>query len=138
MFAPAGDDTNIFWIGYQREVATTFAAIKNTEITKESTRSYNTVRVNAINMVFDTYNLIGRDMYFAEYHVYIYRIVRYDCSARENGNAAERSEQENARCNPIHDAGDIIARNYCALHQNGNRNNNDDRADDGRPQNSGT
>lgn len=43
LFGFAGDDANIFWVGDQREVATAVAAIKNSEITKKSTRSNNAV-----------------------------------------------------------------------------------------------
>lgn len=63
-FAFAGDDADIHWVGNQRQVFATFFASKKPYIAKESTCSCNTAGLDAMWIVLNLYDFIGRDVDF--------------------------------------------------------------------------
>ena len=63
-FAFAGDDANIHWVGNQRQVFATFFASKQSQVAKESTSSCNTAGLDAMWIVLNLHDFIGRDIDF--------------------------------------------------------------------------
>ena len=63
-FAFAGDDANIYRVGNQRQVFATFLASKQSQIAKEAACSCNTAGLNAVWIVLNFHDFIGRDVDF--------------------------------------------------------------------------
>ena len=61
-FAFAGDDADIHWVGNQRQVFATFLASKQSQVAKESACSYNTAGLDAMWIMLNPHNLIGRNV----------------------------------------------------------------------------
>ena len=61
-FAFAGNDANIHRVGNQRQVFATFFASKQTKVAEEATSSCNTARLNAMWIVLNFLDFIGRNI----------------------------------------------------------------------------
>ena len=61
-FAFAGDDADIHWVGNQRQMFATFLASKQSKIAEEATSSCNTAGLNAMRIVLNLLDFIGRDI----------------------------------------------------------------------------
>ena len=70
-FAFAGDDANIHWVGDQRQVFATFFASKQTKVAKESTCTCNAAGLDAMWIVLNLLDFIGRDIDFPSEKVYV-------------------------------------------------------------------
>ncbi len=70
-FAFAGDDADIYRIGDQRQVFATFFASKQSQIAKKTASSCNTAGLDAMWIVFNFLDFIGRDIDFPSEEVYI-------------------------------------------------------------------
>ena len=64
LFAFAGDDANIFRVGDQRQVLATFFASEQSQVAKETTCSCNTAGLNAVWIVLNLHDFIGRNIDF--------------------------------------------------------------------------
>ena len=71
LFAFAGDDADIHWVGDQRQVFATFFASRQTKVAKESACSCNTAGLNAMWIVLNLHDFIGRDIDFPSKEVYV-------------------------------------------------------------------
>ena len=63
-FAFAGDDANIHRVGNQRQVFATFFARKQSQVAKESACSCNTAGLDAMRIVLNLHDFIGRNIDF--------------------------------------------------------------------------
>lgn len=61
-FALAGDDADIHWVGNQRQVFATFFASEQSQIAKEATCSCNTAGLDAVWIVLNLHDFIGRNV----------------------------------------------------------------------------
>ena len=63
-FAFAGDDANVHRVGNQRQVFATFFASEQSQVAKETTCSYNTTGLDAMRIVLNLHDFIGRNVDF--------------------------------------------------------------------------
>ena len=60
----AGDDADIHWVGNQRQVFATFFARKQSQVAKEAACSYNTAGLDAMWIMLNLHDFIGRNVDF--------------------------------------------------------------------------
>ena len=76
-FAFAGDDANVHRVGNQRQVFTTFFASEQTKVAKEATCSCNTAGLDAMRIVLNLLDFIGRNIDFPSKEVDIDSFLCY-------------------------------------------------------------
>ena len=98
-FAFAGDDANIYRVGNQRQVFAAFFASKQSQVAEEATSSGNTAGLNAVWIVLNLHDFIGRDIDFPSEEVDVnllccYRYFAWDDDHRSTDDYDEHYEGE--------------------------------------------
>ena len=76
-FAFAGDDANIHRVGNQRQMFATLFASKQSQVAKETTCSCNTAGLDAMWIVLNLHDFIGRDVDFPSKKMDVYSFLCY-------------------------------------------------------------